>query len=274
MVIRFDARTERFEQVELFGSSVLFTDLRIDRGTVPDGLYLYELRHADEDWGEPCELARGILVNFFGSVLTSDPIQLPPQGWLPIRENDFDYTGDPSVTAKDYLTAHPPTGKDVINLFTIGQNEHELVFSQDEAADRKNGCVGHLRGDFGSGKQSYTTWWPHQGDRLNTEPFKADIDRVVNWLRGENGPLHDFPTMERFCSNHASSAAVPEAMLKSYGFSINTRQYQYMLRCTPVKGDYNFYLYCYDKDAREQERTAPQKKPACAPKKKRSELER
>ena len=47
-----------------------------------------------------------------------------------------------------------------------------------------------------------------------------------------------------------------------------------MLRCTPVKGDYNFYLYCYDKDAREQERTAPQKKPACAPKKKRSELER
>ena len=35
-----------------------------------------------------------------------------------------------------------------------------------------------------------------------------------------------------------------------------------------------YYLYCYDKDAREQERTAPQKKPACAPKKKRSELER
>ena len=28
-----------------------------------------------------------------------------------------------------------------------------------------------------------------------------------------------------------------------------------MLRCTPVKGDYNFYLYCYDKDARCKFRT-------------------
>ena len=109
---RVDAGTERFEQVELFGKPVLFTELRIDRDTVPDGLYLYELRHADEDWGEPCELARSITVNFFGSVLTSDPIQLSPEGWLPIKDDDFDYTGDPAMTARDYLTAHPPTDKD------------------------------------------------------------------------------------------------------------------------------------------------------------------
>ena len=47
-----------------------------------------------------------------------------------------------------------------------------------------------------------------------------------------------------------------------------------MLRCTPVKGDYNFYLYCYDKDARERERTLPKKNITRAPKKKRSEPER
>ena len=239
---RVDAGTERFEQVELFGKPVLFTELRIDRDTVPDGLYLYELRHADEDWGEPCELARSITVNFFGSVLTSDPIQLSPEGWLKMDGEDFDYTGEPSVTAQEYLAEHPPTEKDVIELYTIAENEHGLLFSKDEAVDRKNGCVGHLRGDFGSGKQFYTTWFPHQGDQLNTEAFKADIDRVVNWLRGETDPLHDFPTMEQFCRLHERSAAVPEAMLKSYGFSIATRHYQYMLRCTPVKGDYNFYL--------------------------------
>lgn len=109
---RVDAGTERFELVELFGEPVLFTDLRIDRDTVPDGLYLYELRHKDEDWGDPCELARSIAVNYFGSVLTSDPFQLPPEGWLPIKDDDFDYTGDPAMTAREYLTAHPPTVRD------------------------------------------------------------------------------------------------------------------------------------------------------------------
>ena len=162
----------------------------------------------------------------------------------------------------------------MIDLYTIAEDKHDLLFSKGETADRKNGCIGHLRGDFGSGKQFYTTWWPHQNDCLNTEPFKADIDRVVNWLRGETGPLHDFTSMERFCRMHERSATVPEAMLKSYGFSIDTRQYQYMLRCTPVKGDYNFYLYCYDKDARERERTLPKKNITRAPKKKRSEPER
>ncbi|MBQ9720716.1 MAG: hypothetical protein IJV64_08490 [Oscillospiraceae bacterium] len=269
-----DARRERFEQVEVLGKNVLFTELRVDRDTVPEGLRCYELRHTDADWSEPCELARGIMVNFMGTILTSDPYQLPPEGWLPVSGRTFEYTDEPSITAQEFLAEHPPTGMDVIDLYTIAEDKHDLLFSKGEAADLKNGCIGHLRGDFGSGKQFYTTWWPHQNDCLNTEPFKADIDRVVNWLRGETGPLHDFSAMERFCRMHERSAAVPEAMLKSYGFSIDTRQYQYMLRCTPVKGDYNFYLYCYDKDARERARTLPKKNITHAPKKKRSEPER
>ena len=35
-----------------------------------------------------------------------------------------------------------------------------------------------------------------------------------------------------------------------------------------------YYLYCYDKEARERERAAPQKNAERTPKKKRSELER
>ena len=33
-----DARRERFEQVEVLGKNVLFTELRVDRDTVPEGL--------------------------------------------------------------------------------------------------------------------------------------------------------------------------------------------------------------------------------------------
>ena len=38
-----DARKERFELVEVFDRPMLFTCLRVDRNTVPKGLYLYEV---------------------------------------------------------------------------------------------------------------------------------------------------------------------------------------------------------------------------------------
>ena len=39
-------------------------------------IYRYELRHGDEDWGEPRELARGLMVNFYGTVLTLSLIHI------------------------------------------------------------------------------------------------------------------------------------------------------------------------------------------------------
>ena len=57
-------------------------------------------------------------------------------------------------------------------------------------------------------------------------------------------------------------AAVLDADLNRCGFRIDTPKHEYMLRCTPQTGDYNFYLYCYDKEAREQARSTPEHKPS------------
>ncbi len=45
--MKVNAAEESFELMELFGKTVLFTNMRVDRSTVPDGLYVYEVR--DED---------------------------------------------------------------------------------------------------------------------------------------------------------------------------------------------------------------------------------
>lgn len=79
---RHDADRLTYDEVTIFGVPALFTDLRVDRSTVPDGVYRYEVRYSDEDGGEPVELARGIMVDFFGTVLTREPIQLPISGGL------------------------------------------------------------------------------------------------------------------------------------------------------------------------------------------------
>ena len=60
--MKVNAAEEDFELMELFGKTVLFTNMRVDRSTVPKELYVYELR--DEDCtGDICEIRPFVMVN-------------------------------------------------------------------------------------------------------------------------------------------------------------------------------------------------------------------
>lgn len=74
--MRNNARDIQWEIVTVCGKTMLFSDCRVDKATVPDNLYMYEVRHADDDWGDPCEIAEGVLVNFFGTLLSEEKIPL------------------------------------------------------------------------------------------------------------------------------------------------------------------------------------------------------
>lgn len=104
---RKNAMTDTFEKVSLYGKDVLFTDLRIDRKTVPDGIFQYEVRHADDDWGDPVQLAQGILVNHFGTILSREPIALDKDGYRRIAERDFSYKDSGSLTLADFMAEQP-----------------------------------------------------------------------------------------------------------------------------------------------------------------------
>ena len=96
-----------YDEITVLGIPTLLTDWRIDRSTIPANLYLYELRHADEDWGDPYQLAKGILVNFYGSILTSQPIPLPESGYLNFDSEDVVYVeDDPCATISEFLQKH------------------------------------------------------------------------------------------------------------------------------------------------------------------------
>lgn len=60
--MRVNAMTEKFEDVTVLGHPMLFTCARVDRDTVPEGLYMYEVRHDDDQQGDPvqiCQLDHG-----------------------------------------------------------------------------------------------------------------------------------------------------------------------------------------------------------------------
>ena len=47
------AMKDDFELIEIYGKPAMFTNGRIDRFTVPEGWYCYDLRGSDNDPGEP-----------------------------------------------------------------------------------------------------------------------------------------------------------------------------------------------------------------------------
>lgn len=73
--MRYRADSEVFYVIRVFGQEALFSCGRIERGSVPKGLYQYEVRHDDCCQGIPCEVAKGIMVNFWGTLLTREAIE-------------------------------------------------------------------------------------------------------------------------------------------------------------------------------------------------------
>lgn len=107
-----NAMTEIFEEVTVLGRPMLFTNSRIDRDTVPKGLYLYEVRHDDDRQGLPVEIAECIVINHWGTLLSSRPIRLlgAPGGraYRTINpKSDWNYEGA-DLTVRKYMEQHPP----------------------------------------------------------------------------------------------------------------------------------------------------------------------
>ena len=117
--------------------------------------------------------------------------------------------------------------------------EHKSLFYSDCEPALRNACIGHVRMDFGSGSEFWTTWWGNRED-MNDGDFKAELNSVVNSLR-KDGLLKNRGEMQRACGNN-SSLALGEA----HGFSVETDKNIFLLRCQPGQG-YDCYLYCYNK---------------------------
>lgn len=99
---RYDAMDQDFEEIELYGKPALFTPLRIERNTVPKGLYLYEVRHDDETWSDPVEIGRGIFVNHFGTVITTEKLRLDKNGFRDTTLYDFNLGAGNCSTITEY----------------------------------------------------------------------------------------------------------------------------------------------------------------------------
>ena len=240
-----NARKEQYEHVELFGKPALFTDSRIDRSTVPEGFHCYDLRGSDYDPGKPIIVEDHVVVNHAGTVLTSEPVNMPREGRR--RLNGKLNFLDECLTIEGFCEEHGiPLAPDNYKfpLRPALPDEAGIFYALPKEQDTVLGTVGHLRIDFGgNGHEFWHTWWPRDYEKYHGSAFEMELKAVVDELR-EKGPLESLGAMSQYCAAHGGEIA--GGWRQNYGYIVETENYRYCLRCNPAPGDYQAYLTVFD----------------------------
>ena len=88
------ANDEQYQEIELFDKLGLFSNGRIARDNLPEGVYCYDLRGSDYDPGDLVCVEERVVVNHAGSVLLTEPLELTEDGRLMLtEEKGLNFTG-------------------------------------------------------------------------------------------------------------------------------------------------------------------------------------
>lgn len=99
MITREEIRTETFETMTVNDVPVLFTEARIDRGAVPDGLYAYDIRESD-DGDRLATIEPAVRVNHAVTILSRKEFLMEDWGGTEIE--DYNFEGD-ETTLEEWL---------------------------------------------------------------------------------------------------------------------------------------------------------------------------
>ena len=139
-----------------------------------------------------------------------------------------------------------------LSIRPIKPEEIPFSYTQSQNDNIESGCIGFLRGDFDTSGKGFYTIWEDKVKFLKTDEFKREFDDVINSLRfGYGELLKDRSSLSAYCHNNPDGV-IEGNYTKEYGFRVDTDEHSYILRCNPTKGDYNFYVYAYDRETFEK----------------------
>ena len=175
-----DVQKEVLEEVELLGQIGYFTELRVDKETVPEGMHCYELRYGDDD-GFPVSVEENVRVNYFGAVLFTEALELGEEKALQFGYEDFGYTGEQMYLSQVIGGQEPDEFKDGKELaeffketFPMTEEEAQKLLGYMEGHEY---LLGHMDGEMYRGDLCY-----EQG-KVRWEPYTIDdaVDVVTEW---------------------------------------------------------------------------------------------
>lgn len=181
-----DVQKEVFAEVEIFGHTAMFTELRVDKNTVPKGMYCYELRLVYDDEFS-LALEESALNHYFGAVLMNDKLELEKE-YLPVYYCDFCYTGEKLKIEEFLLNKKEPKPQLIQlakNLVEFLDEYDMLLHMTEKEADvlleymgDNEYLLGKKDGILFRGDMSY-----HEQESICWEEYSIDdvIDTVCEW---------------------------------------------------------------------------------------------
>ncbi len=107
---------ETFEEAVIDETPAIFTSFRINRDKLPQDVFAYDIRHADDDGMEAAEIAKHVLVNHMGTVITKEPLELDEHGSMILKEYDFYFVAEStSITLDQFINDE----KELSNLIDV-----------------------------------------------------------------------------------------------------------------------------------------------------------
>ncbi len=105
--------TEEFEIIAVCDQIALFTNERIDKWQVPEGLYLYHLRESEDE--SFAALEENVVVGHNGSILCKEPIDLGDKKFIDFIENEDlspNFLGD-EISLCDFISGNFSVEEDI-----------------------------------------------------------------------------------------------------------------------------------------------------------------
>ena len=140
-----------------------------------------------------------------------------------------------------------------MDIRPVTPEERKYSYTQSQDIIRQAGCLGHLRAYLDAHGSAFYSCWEDHDPELKTDRFTEEFNAVVDMLRFDERfghALKNCGTLAAYCYSHPDSSFGPDS--HDFGFRVDTRDYAYMLRLTPRKGEYNVYIYSYLRDRLEE----------------------
>lgn len=139
-----DVIKEQFQEVEIRGHYGIFTELRVDKSTIPEGMNCYELRHGDDD-SYPAALETGVRVNYFGAVLMTDKMEPGENGVMELSHDDFGFTGE-DLSVTEYLLNYGETEPEAFSVESLVRFSKEDEKTPELTAEEADVLLGYMEG--------------------------------------------------------------------------------------------------------------------------------
>lgn len=154
----------------------------------------------------------------------------------------------------DYFAFRKDMRDKGVSVIVVNQSFSKLIVSKSEIKtafkncdDKQAGCIGYMRGDFGDGKQFYSSFFDTNKE-LKTPDFKGEFDDLIDYFHecGGNPLLRSQADMYKHMLSDRQFV-IKENGSENYCFKVITGEHTYYFACNPREGDYNFRIVCYKK---------------------------